>query len=225
MIGGYPLIASGVSLVIGVLMSILILLLIREFYIILRISKAGDTKLIFYAFIFFLLSSLSLILFNSTSMLFLFLDDRISGLVMHQMGILAYNMLLSIGLFNPIYFEIREIRTSYKLEEVPLAIIAISMSVEISSYLSIICKVFMWVVSLEAILLLYFYIARVRSGRLISGSLWMASLALLLIGRLLNTLEIIPLSEFFTLYMDLFAYTSLFLLQQEIKIKIGGSEV
>jgi uncharacterized membrane protein len=130
----------------------------------------------------------------------------------HELSFIIYNIYLSIGLALFIYSELRRYESGGKTE---LALITGGLFYIASNYI----KLVSFISGLEALILLILYLKKKRGGVLFSSKLWALSLLLIFIGRLINLLDLIPQSYLSIIYFDLFAFTSIFILQLEAKIE------
>ncbi len=212
---GYIGITSGISMVFGLFITGIMILLFKDMYRVYKDFHPTELKMTIYSFASFLFAALSLVILNITAFLLsinYFYKATELPMFVHELSFVIYNIYLAVGLGLFIYSgKTREYSDSDIYAAVlPVAVITMNL-----------IKIFSIVTGLEAFILLYFYVLKKRGvGRLFSGKLWSVALLLIFIGRVINLLDLIPLSYLSILYFDLFAFTSLLILQLEAKMEL-----
>jgi hypothetical protein len=221
----FQTISSGIALVFGAISTIILYNIFKNMYNIYLTLHPKELKIIFYSFGILLFSGLSLFSLNVIAFIFS-IDTSIAGIdaseIIHGLSFLVYNLLLAIGLALFVYNEYREEKTvtTTNITTAISTILLLSITQNTNILLSII-------ICIEALLLMYRNIPRVRERKegLFTSKLWIISLGLIFIGRIIYVLNFIPFSYLALLYFDLFAFTTLFILQLEIRVRFGEGEI
>jgi|Deesub1362A_J573_1020465.scaffolds.fasta_scaffold00008_39 hypothetical protein len=214
---GYIGITAGISMVFGLFITGIMILLFKDMYGVYKDFHPIELRTTLYSFASFLFAALSLGILNIVSVLLsmdYFYSTTEIPLFVHELSFIIYNIYLAIGLGLFIYSG-RNREETAEYGDIAAALAGVG------SVMMGLIKIFSIITGLEAFILLYFYTVKKKGiGRLFSGKLWTGALLLIFIGRVINVLDLIPLSYLSILYFDLFAFTSLLILQLEARMEL-----
>ena len=201
----------------GFIMFIFQASLLRIFIKVYRLVSSRELGIILTAFIVFSIASISLVLINLYAFYVYYTLGYGYMELYRKLGVLIYEMLLSLG-FLILILSSTIRRLGYGVVSTLLAVEPILRSLEGMLYIINI------VIIAEMIILFNIYIS--RGGReMLSGKLWVVSLLLIALSRLINVLPMQPLSDLFSIFMDLLAFISLYLMKMELDISLEGEKI
>ena len=221
----YLMISSGISIVFGAILTIILYIIFKNIYDVYSSLHPEEIRLIFYSFSVFFLSGITIVTLNVISFL-LSIDSTILGTktpeYIHDLSYVLYNLFLSVGLALFIYNEMEGKRESANIESLvfPLVLSSFTLIMDLDLILSSI-------VAIEALILISISLHKIvkkEIGKYFYGKLWILSLGLIFLGRMIDLTNIIPMSQIAILYLDLFAFTTLLILQLEIKMGLKEGE-
>ena len=222
---GYAGIISGMSTILAIFLTAIIMILYKDLYSIYISFKPSELKTIFYAFTSFLFAALNLVTFNLTALIlsktYLYGETGIP-LFIHELSFIFYNLYLAVGLALFIYTDFK-----YGSKQVKDSIVITSFTLTIATTLTyttlFYIKLTAFIVALETLILLISYVRKsrdVRSRNLFSGKLWAVALLIIFIARVICVFNLIPLSYLSIIYLDIFAFASLLLLHIEAEFEL-----
>lgn len=220
---GYVSIVSGMSMVLAICITIIILIFYKDLYSIYISFKPSELRISFYAFTSFLFASLILATLNMVALILssYTYEDAGIALFIQELSFILYNIYLGFGLLLFIYSDLKHVREvigSGVATSIFIFTIGISSAFSMMMYI----KITSLAVALEVFILLAIYMKESGKigGRLFSGRLWEIALLLIFIGRIVNVFDLIPLSYLSIIYLDLFAFATLLILQLEAKFEL-----
>ncbi len=222
---GYTGIISGMSMILAIFLTIIIMVLYKDLYSVYTSFKPSELKTVFYAFTSFLFAALNLVTFNLIALIlsttYLYGKTGIP-LFIHELSFIFYNLYLAFGLALFIYTDFKYGSKRIK-ENIVIASFTLAIATTLTYTTLFYIKLTAFIVALEVFILLASYVRKVRgtgNRNLFSGKLWAAALLLIFIARLICVFNLIPFSYLSIIYLDIFAFASLLLLHIEAEFEL-----
>ena len=197
--------------VFGGIMLILQLSLLRGFIKVYKVMSSRELSVMMASFIAFSIGSILLILVNIYAYYTFYSLGYGYMELYRKIGLMLYEILLALG------FLILIMPSMLKTGKVATLLAVESLLSTLDGMLHIINII----IILEMIILLLYYFR--HGGReMLSGRLWVISLVLIAVSRFVNLLPMQPLSDLFSIFMDLLAFISLYIMKLELDFSLEG---
>lgn len=191
-------------------------LLLKDLYGVYKTLKLEPIKSLIFSITFFMLGGLLTALLNLAILvsadMWWAIEDLIS---VHEISVASYNLFVLLGFSTMLRTFLKQ-----RSPKLPLLLAPIPALTPLNANL-----VISVIIAAELALLIKPLIKRTKTD-LISGTLWTLSLILIMFGRLLFVAsELFALFEYsyvFMIYFDLFAFTSLYIMSIEVKLRHGA---
>jgi len=189
--------------------------LLTLFYDVYKETKEDEVKTLVISFSLLISSSILLIIFNVYAYYQLYTVGYGYMELYRRIGIFIYEALLALGFLFLILLYFKEIR--FEKAILPTIILVQPLLDELDTPQLIINIIIIF----ETIILLILYFRR-GSKSMLSGRLWMFSIIMIMLSRFVNSLPMKPISDIFSIFMDLIAFISLYLMKLELSFSLEG---
>jgi len=199
-------------IVIGIVILYFQYSLFSFFYKAYKILEGSDLKLLSYAFFSFVIATLLLISLNGASF-YMYQSYGYRYMEFYrEIGVFLYDLFFAIGLLLLILLS-RRVSTVLDIALLPV----IPLITQITLPLTIVELV----IIVETGFLIYLYLSK-GSKAMFTGRLWLLSLIFILGSRVISILPFQPLSDVFSILMDLLAFLTLYLMKLELELQMEG---
>jgi len=191
-----------------------------------RVTKTQQLKNITYAFIFFILSTLSMMAINVYISIFASQFSIEALLLYRELSTTVYNILFALGLFFLLISSTKSVTEALLYSSTPL--ILESIYLQISNDIGLLEQIIEYgrissdaIIIVEASFLLALYLTY-SEREVIMGKLWNIGIILIMFSRAVDLLPAKPYSDMFMVFMDIVAFTLLYLMKKEAEIHARG---
>ena len=212
----------GVGSILLFVQSNVLLLFIKSY----RITKMRQLRIISYSFIFFVIATLSMLTLNLYLSIFYSELNLKEVLALREFSTFIYNVLFAIGLFLLLLSSSEKNMYIYGTTLGIMATFQYIMDERLVVTLELLNKYGRFgvdiIILIEASFLLTLYLTY-SEKEVITGKLWNLGILLIMFSRGIDILPTKPYSEMFMIFMDVVAFTLLFLMKKEAEIIYRGT--
>lgn len=191
-----------------------------------RVTKTQQLKNITYAFILFILSTLSMMIINVYISIFASQFSIETLLLYRELSTTVYNILFALGLFFLLISSTKSATEAILYTSSLLIPELIYLQISRGSGL---LELFIEygrissdaIIIVEASFLLALYLTY-SEREVIMGKLWNIGIILIMFSRAVDLLPAKPYSDMFMVFMDIVAFTLLYLMKKEAEIHARG---